>query len=114
MARVATDKEYEQPCMRGEGSDLLSLGSGVSCCFPLVTPTQESCIHLGDTCSRSCWDRIWHNLSFWFLQQENSSFPLSNENAKHEQEELTPVKWRATLFKLSPSKPVSVSSNQIA
>lgn len=89
--RVEMNKEYDQPCMRGEGIDLLLAGSGVSCCFPLVTPTQESCFHLGGTCPRPYWDRIWHYLGFWFIQQENSSFSLSNENAKHDLEGLTPV-----------------------
>lgn len=102
--RVEMDKEYYQLCMRGEGVDLLLPSGGVSCCFPLVAPTQESFTHLGDTCSTSCWDRIWHYLGFWFLQQEHSSFPLSNENAKHEQEELTPVSGKLLyLNRLLPS-----------
>lgn len=114
LVRVDMSKECDQPRTRVEGIDLLLPSSGVSCCFPLVTPTQESCIHLGDTCSRYCWDRIWHYLGFWFLQQENSSFPLSKENAKHEREELTPVNGELLNFKPTPSKPVAVSSNQIA
>jgi len=87
--RVEIYKEYKQPCMRGEGIDLLLPGSKVSCCFALATPTQASCIHPGGHLLHVL---LGQDLALSvLLVSPAGNVIFSSENTKCEQEEQTSV-----------------------